>query len=229
MKTVVTIAAFNEERVIGRVLENIPAGLKVIVVDDGSTDRTREICLGHGAAVVTHPVNLGQGAAVLTGFKKALEGDYKYIVEMDGDGQHDPRDIEHFVKELESDKGLDVVVGSRVLGSAAKGPLIRRKLLPAVTWVINMLTEYQLTDSMSGFRAFRAESLRRCVSLVEDFQEPQYLAAEMFIKFSRSGLKVGEIPIHIDSRTVGVSYKGLVRYGWGISRAIVKTLLRADD
>jgi hypothetical protein len=75
---------------------------------------------------------------------------------------------------------------------------------------------------MCGFRAFRAESLRRVAPLLDKLDEPQYVAAEMFIRFARAGLKVSEIPIHLAARGHGVSYKGLVRYGLGVARAILK-------
>ena len=226
-KTIVTIAAYNEEKIIGSILEEIPSEYGVLVINDGSVDRTREICLSHGAKVVTHVINLGQGAAVLTGFKKALALDCEYIIEMDGDGQHDCEDIPRFVAVLEKNPDIDIVVGSRILGSSYKAPFCRRTFLPVFTWIINKITGYQLTDSMSGFRGFRASSLRKCNSILNDFLEPQYLASEMFIKFSRQKLKVTEIPIHISIRGFGFSYKGLVRYGWGVTRAIVKTILQS--
>lgn len=226
MKTIVTIAAYNEQNIIGEVLKNISEEYEVIVVDDGSTDKTVEICRKHGAKVVKHILNLGQGAAVLTGFKKALEFNCDYIIEMDGDGQHDPKDIPRFIEVMEENNEIDIVVGSRILGSSYKAPLFRKTFLPVFTWIINKISGYQLTDSMSGFRAFRAISLRRCSSVLNNFIEPQYLASEMFIKFSKDKLKVTEIPIHIGSRGFGLSYKGLIRYGWGVSRTIVRTLLQ---
>ncbi len=228
MKIVITIAAYNEENIIGSVLQQIPSEYDVIVVDDGSTDKTREICKSYGATVVKHVINLGQGAAVLTGFRKALEGNYDYIIEMDGDGQHDPADIPRFIELLEKHPEIDIVVGSRILGSSYKAPFFRRTFLPVFTGIINKITGYQLTDSMSGFRVFRANSLRRCHSLINEFLEPQYLASEMFIKFSRENLVVSEIPIHISSRGFGMSYKGLVRYGWGVTRTIIRTIMQVQ-
>ncbi len=228
MQTVVTIAAYNEEKVIGSVLEQIPPDYDVVVVDDGSTDNTRDICREQGATVVKHVINLGQGAAVLTGFRKALEKNYDYIIEMDGDGQHDPADIPRFIEIMENDPSIDIVVGSRRLGSTYKAPFFRQTFLPVFTGIINMITGYRLTDSMSGFRAFRADSLRRCHSLIDGFLEPQYLASEMFIKFAKEGLTVAEIPIHISSRGFGVSYKGLARYGWGVTRTIIRTIMQVQ-
>lgn len=227
MKTIVTIAAYNEENIIGSVLKRVPSEYGIIVIDDGSTDNTRNICLEHGATVVRHVINIGQGAAVLTGFKRALAEDSDCIIEMDGDGQHDPADIPRLVEVLKNNQDVDIVVGSRILGSSYKAPFFRRTFLPVFTKIINVITGYKLTDSMSGFRAFRTSMLKRCHSVLDDYLEPQYLASEMFIKFAKDGLKVAEIPIHIGSREFGISYKGLARYGWGVTRTIVRTLLQA--
>jgi glycosyltransferase involved in cell wall biosynthesis len=226
MKVVVTIAVLNEAKNLGEVLSAMPADVDVIVVDDGSTDGSVQVCIDHGARVIRHASNLGQGSAVITGFKACLMGDWDYIIEMDGDGQHDPSDIPRFVEALESG-GDDIVVGSRILGSDYAGaPFFRRLFLPAYTNVINRASGYQLTDSMCGYRAFRASSLRSVQHIFSEMAEPQYLAAEMFIRFGRENLTVSEIPINMSDRTSGVSRKGLFKYGWGVARAILKTTLR---
>lgn len=224
MGTVVTIAVLNEARNIGKVLRRMPRDVDVILVDDGSTDESAVIARQHGARVVRHLVNLGQGMGVITGFRAALMGNYNVIIEMDGDGQHDPKDIPRFLDKLE-ESGADIVVGSRILGSNYEGaPFFRRTFLPHFTWIINRITGYNMTDSMCGFRAFRADSLRRVRHVFAQVDEPQYLAAEMFIRFAQEGLTVAEIPIHLANRSSGTSYKGLVRYGWGVTKAILKTI-----
>ncbi|MGD2249940.1 MAG: glycosyltransferase family 2 protein [Candidatus Methanofastidiosia archaeon] len=221
MKVVVTITAYNEAKVIKSVLDDIPDSMDIIVVDDGSTDKTAEIAQKCGAKVVKHPFNLGQGAAVVTGFKAALQGDYDVIVEMDGDGQHDPHEIHKFLDKIV--KGTsDFVVGSRYLGSTYKAPLYRRMGIPFFTYLVNMITDYNLTDSMCGFRVFTAEGLQKfCYGLN---QSRQYMAPEIFIKASRCGLTVEEIPVHIVERPHGRSWKGMLKYGYGLIKTIVKTL-----
>ena len=83
-----------------------------------------------------------------------------------------------------------------------------------------------MTDSICGFRAFRADSLRRVEHVFSEMDEPQYLAAEMFIRFAREGLTVAEIPISLSDRNSGISRKGLAKYGWGVTKAILKTTLK---
>jgi len=227
MKVVVTIGVLNEEENICKVLERIPQGYDVLVVDDGSSDSTVTVAKQYGAKIISHLTNLGQGFAVITSFKAALLNDYDIIVEMDGDGQHDPLEIPKFIKKIEK-TGADIVVGSRVIGTNYdKAPFFRKTFLPYFTWIINKLTGYNMTDSMCGFRVFRASSLQRVAHILDDMLEPQYIAAEMFLRFSKEGLMIEEVPINLRDRGFGLSYKGLFRYGWGVTRAIIRTLMAA--
>jgi len=230
MKVVVITTICNEEKNIGRVLARMPPDGDVIAIDDGSVDNSAQICRQYGARVVRHPFNLGQGAAFITGLRTCLMHDYDVIVHVDGDGQHDPQDIPIFLDKLE-ETGADIVVGSRILGSNYEGaPFFRRTFLPHFTWVINRITGYDMTDPMCGFRVFRADSLRRVQYVFDQIDEPQYMAAEMFVRFAREGLTVAEVPIHLAARESGVSRKGrdsledLVRYGGGVTKAIIRAL-----
>lgn len=225
MRVVIFLTAYNEEDNIVPVLEKALKYGTVIVIDDGSTDRTPEIARELGAQVVRHPMNLGQGIAVVTGFIVSTMGDYDVSFEMDADGQHDPDEIPVYLAKLE-ESGADIVVGSRRLGSNhANAAWARRLFLPMLTGLLNWITGYRITDYMCGFRAFRTEALRRALPDVVKFREPQYMASELFIRFSRLNLTVAEVPINLSDRSSGVSRKGLFRYGWGVGGAILKTLL----
>jgi len=228
VKVLVTITAFNEESNIGDVLAGIKQqNYDCILVDDGSTDDTCAIAEHYGVKTIRHLANIGQGFAVLMGFKAALLEDYDIIIAMDGDGQHDPEEISRFEKKMD-ELDVDIVVGSRILGSNYDAaPFFRKKFQPFFTWIINKLTGYNMTDSMCGFRAFRASSLQKVAHTFDDMLEPQYLSAEMFLRFSKEGLTVEEVPINLHDRNFGYSYKGFFRYGWGVTRAIIKTLMTA--
>ncbi len=220
----VLIVAYNEAKNISHVLSDIPDGCTVYVVDDGSGDGTAEIARDNGARVIPLPVNLGQGAAVIAGYRTvAMEG-HEYLVKMDGDGQHDPAEIPLFIKALK-ETGSDTVIGSRILGTNYKeAPLMRRIFLGPLTALLNRLTGYNLTDSMCGFRAFRGDSLReKVIPVLNEIIEPEYMASEMWIRFSRVGIKVGEVPINLRKRKHGVSYKGMFRYGVGVVTAILRS------
>jgi glycosyltransferase involved in cell wall biosynthesis len=225
MKAVVTLTAFNEAKTIGSIIAKIKAlGFECIVVDDGSMDGTAEIAKSMGASLIRHIINLGQGYAVLTSFKAALSRNCSVIIEMDADGQHDPLEIPKFIKRME-ETGADIVVGSRILGSNhPNAPYFRKIFLPHFTAAINTLTGYRMTDSMCGFRAFNTDSLRRVEPLLNSMLEPEYLAAEMFIRFAKAGLRVEEVPVNLHDRLSGQSYKGFIRYGFGVLKAIIRTL-----
>jgi glycosyltransferase involved in cell wall biosynthesis len=225
MNVVVTLTALNEANNIEKVINSIHKNnYQCVLVDDGSSDRTKQISKSLGAKVVRHCINLGQGYAVLTSFKAALMIDCDIIIEMDADGQHNPDEIPVFLKKF-SKTNADIVVGSRILGSNhPDAPLFRKTFLPHFTWIINRLTGYKMTDALCGFRAFKKDSLLKVAPLLDTMLEPQYIAAEMFIRFAKAGLTVEEVPIHLNNRSSGHSYKGFVRYGFGILKAIIKTL-----
>jgi glycosyltransferase involved in cell wall biosynthesis len=225
VKVLVTLTALNEAAHIASVINAIRGdGYQCILVDDGSSDGTHKVSASLGAMVIRHSMNLGQGYAVLTSFKAALEEDCDIIIEMDADGQHDPKQIPLFVEKMQ-ETGADIVVGSRILGSNyANAPFFRKTFLPHFTWIINRLTGYRMTDAMCGFRAFKKESLAKVEGVLDKMLEPQYGAAEMFLRFARAGLTVEEVPIDLKERTSGDSHKGLIRYGVGVLRAIVRVL-----
>ncbi|OVE76426.1 hypothetical protein BVX97_00885 [bacterium E08(2017)] len=223
--TAVLITAYNEERNISDLLESIGEKYDVFVVDDGSTDRTVEICRQKGARVIKSPMNMGQGAAAVMGYKVVAAEGYEQVIKMDGDGQHDPAEIPAFIVKLE-ESGADKVVGSRVLGSDYQGaPLARRLFLRPLTHVLNLITGYKLTDSMCGYRAFRGSSLIKMVDVFDEIQELEYIASEMWIRLAQAGFKVEEVPVKLAKRKSGFSYKGLYRYAWGVISTIVRARL----
>ncbi len=200
-------------------------GVDLLFVDDGSDDDTREILESHGIPYVRHEVNLGQGIACNTGMLAAIRLGYDVVITMDGDGQHDFSDIPIFLQCMET-TDADIVVGSRILGSNHDdAAFARRFFLPHVTWVVNRLSGYRLTDAMCGFRAYRVESLKRIVEELSGLMEGEYTAAELFMRFGRAGLKVREVPVGLNNRIGGRSHKGMVKYGVGVVRAIARTLM----
>ena len=114
MRTIAIIPAFNEEKTIAEVLTNTrPFIDQIIVVNDGSHDRTAEIARAHGAVVVSHVINRGLGASIGTGFEMVKRLGADVVVTLDADGQHDPSEIPLFIQAIEN--GADVVIGSRML------------------------------------------------------------------------------------------------------------------
>lgn len=223
----VKIAAYNEEDNIGEVLAKMPKNVDVLVIDDGSTDNTAKVAQRQGALVARHYKNMGQGIAAITGFIIAFNREYKFIVEMDADGQHDPSDIPLFINFLNNNPDVDIVVGSRILGGQDSNACkIRTRFLPVYTKMINWATGYSLTDGLCGFKAYRASSLMKHPVVFQDLIESEYIVAEMYIRFAKAGLKVADIPIYVSQRKYGNSRKGTFRYGIAVAWIIIMALLK---
>jgi glycosyltransferase involved in cell wall biosynthesis len=203
----IVIAAFNEQDVLGQVIEALPetiCGLAtvVIVVSDGSMDKTAGVGRTHGALVCEVPVNRGQGAALRLGYRLAREGGATYIVTTDADGQYNPAEMESILGPVAAG-AADFVTGSRKLGSQETKDPVRR----LGTWVfavtISMLTGQRITDSSFGLRAMRAEVTREL-----RLEQPQYQSSELLIAVLTHGFRVMEVPATIHRRKVGQSKKG---------------------
>ena len=226
-KIAVLITAYNEESNIGEVIDQIDGIYDIYVVNDGSTDRTGEVSREKGAEVIDLPLNLGQGAASIAGYKLINDLDYDYLVKMDGDGQHDPGEIPGLLDAVKN-PGVDLVVGSRVLGTNyEQAPRTRSTLLVPLTRVLNFFSGYDITDSMSGFKAYSGDFLPRFVEILDDTLEPRYMATELWLRLARLNTTVKEVPINMRERRAGSSHKGsaLLSYGLGILKTFVRTKL----
>jgi len=203
----IVIAAYNEQGVIGSVVDALPAAIcgldtRAVVVSDGSKDKTVTEARTHGALVADVPVNRGQGAALRLGYRLAREGGAKYIVTTDADGQYNPAEMERVLAPVVAGQA-DFVTGSRKLGSQETKDPVRRlgTWLFAVT--ISTLTGERITDTSFGLRAMRAE-----VTGAVRLEQPQYQSAELLIAVLSRGFRVAEVPATIHKRQVGESKKG---------------------
>jgi glycosyltransferase involved in cell wall biosynthesis len=204
---VVVIAALNEEGSLPDQLDEIPgtvAGLRtsVVVVDDGSTDRTTAVAEEHGALVCTLERNCGHGTALRAGYRLAAEGGGRYVATLDADGQWDPADLPAMVALLEDDRA-DFVIGSRQLGRTENTDAVRNLGVRFFSLVISGLTRTRVTDTSSGLRAMRVE----VTSTVRQTQ-PQYQTSELLIGALFQGFRVAEVPTVMRVRTAGESRKG---------------------
>lgn len=205
VKISVVLPAKNEAGAIGQTIEQILALQlvdEVIVVNDGSSDQTLQVAEQAGAKVISHPYSKGNGAAIKTGARHAQGG---IIIFMDADGQHDPNDIPQFIKKLE--QGYDLVVGARQKGSQAS--LGRGFANVFYNKLATYMTEHQVEDLTSGFRAVRAEKFREFLYLLPNgFSYP----TTSTMAFFRAGYSVTYIPIHAAKR-IGKSHIRLLRDG----------------
>ena len=155
MKTVVIVPAYNEE---GAIVETINAlkekceNVDYVIINDCSKDRTLEICKENDFNVISLPINLGIGGAVQTGYKYAYENGYEVAIQMDADGQHDPKYIPQLIKKIE--EGNDFVIGSRFLEKEGfQSTFIRRMGINLYSWIIKVFTKKDIKDTTSGYRA----------------------------------------------------------------------------
>lgn len=198
MKVSIVLPAKNESAAIGQTLAQIQQlhlAHEIIVVNDGSTDQTKQVAVSAGAKVVTHPYSKGNGAAIKTGARTAT-GDI--IVFMDADGQHDPQDITRLIEKIE--QGYDLVVGARQKGSQAS---IGRGIANALyNNLATYMTEQKVEDLTSGFRAVRADKFREFLYLLPNgFSYP----TTSTMAFFRAGYSVTYVPIHAAKR-IGKSH-----------------------
>ncbi len=223
---VVVIAAYNEEECVGGVLDDVPAqacGLKVdtLVVDDGSSDRTSEVCNEHGVYVARLERNCGHGVALRLGYRLAVEHGAKYIVTVDADGQWDPVEIPTVLQPL-ADGEADFVIGSRVLGRAETEDAFRQAGVHFFAGLVRRLTGVPVTDTSSGFRAMLAEITTNVPQV-----QVQYQTSELLIGAIYQGYRIAERPITMHKRAAGESKKGNnILYGLRYARVILTTWAR---
>ena len=199
------VPAYNEAATVASVIralhENAPA-FDVVVIDDGSTDETARVAADAGARVVTHPFNLGIGGAVQSGFRFALENGYQYMVQVDGDGQHDPCEIGKLVDRMEDDPTLDVAVGSRFLEDLEySGPVSRRAGIHVFAFLLSRFVDQKITDPTSGFRLYN----RRAIGLFARDYPHDYPEVEAVLVLHHHRLRMCEVPVRMFQRGGGKS------------------------
>jgi glycosyltransferase involved in cell wall biosynthesis len=206
MNACVIIPAHNEAETIGEVVQEARKYAdKVLVIDDGSTDNTAEIARENGAEVVHHWQNRGPGAALQSGYDAAISSGVDYVVQVDGDRQHNPRYIPDM---LEAVQGCDMVIASRFLNDSYRHyPLVRRWGISFFTFLVNRLGRAKLTDITSGYRAYRTEGLRRLGRSPDG-----HWAVEQTLRAARKGLGITEISIEMPPRNAGESQFSLKTY-----------------
>ncbi|BDQ31817.1 dolichyl-phosphate mannose synthase [Nitrosopumilus zosterae] len=193
MKVIIGIPAFNEERNIGSIIAKLKQKYaQIIVCDDGSSDMTSVIASLMGVHVVKHDKNMGYGSAIKTIFNesKKIEGDV--LVTFDADGQHQISEIDSMLKPIYDNKA-DIVIGSRFLGTTKGLPTYRKIGIKTITGLTNVMTGSKITDSQSGFRAYK----KNVIDQIFPTESGMGISTEILIKASKKNMRITEIPITI--------------------------------
>jgi glycosyltransferase involved in cell wall biosynthesis len=190
----VVIPMYNERSVVAEVVEGLLSHFPMVVcVDDGSRDGCADVAAAAGAVVVRHPANLGQGAAIETGIKFALRNPaVRYVVTFDADGQHNPADAHAMVAEAKA-RDVQVVLGSRFVGSTSDLPGHRALLLRAAVLFTRRTTGLAVTDTHNGLRVLRRDAAERVALRLHGMSH----ASELLTLVARSRFTVIEHPVEV--------------------------------
>jgi glycosyltransferase involved in cell wall biosynthesis len=204
LKRLAIVPALNEEATVGRVIDEIrelDPDFDIVVVDDGSTDRTAGIAADRGAHVLRLPFNLGIGGAMQTGYRFAFERGYDVAVQVDGDGQHDPSQLPVILAPVLSGEA-DLCVGSRFAGGAGyRSSFARRLGIRLFAAVVSAVVRQKVTDTTSGFRAVN----RRGIALFAADYPHDYPEVEATVMCVKHKLRLREVPVQMRERGGGAS------------------------
>lgn len=228
LRKLIIIPAYNESECIEKTIENIQKNAEdfdYIIINDCSTDNTREICEKRGFHIINLPINLGIGGAVQTGYLYGVRYGYDMAVQVDGDGQHDAAFLQKMADCLE-ETGADMVIGSRFIekqGFQSTGA--RRIGIRFFTWLIRLMTGTTVTDPTSGLRMVNRKVMEEFAKdYPKDYPEP-----ETAVTVLHCGMKIEEIPVVMKERAGGVSsisMKKSVYYMVKVSMAIIIERMR---
>lgn len=200
--TLVIIPAYNEEASLSQVIEELrtfSANFDILLVNDGSRDRTEEIAVGLGLTTLTLPFNSGVGGAMRLGYKYARDREYLHAVQLDADGQHNPQDIQTLVDGLNES---DICIGARFAGSGDYQVEGSRKIaMKTLSFLLSKATHSRLTDTTSGFRAAN----KAAISFFADNYPAEYLGdtIEVLVASHKAGLTISQIPVTMRERLAG--------------------------
>ncbi len=216
----IIIPAYNEEanieRVVDHLVQNFPQ-YDYVIVNDGSRDRTGEICRRRGYNFLDLPVNLGLAGAFQAGIRYAYKKDYECAIQLDGDGQHRPDFIGDMKKKM--DDGYDIVIGSRFINE--KKPMTMRMLgSNLLEFAIRLTTGADIKDPTSGMRMFSRKMIREFAMGLNYGPEPDTVSYLV-----KQGAKVAEVPVIMDERISGTSYLTPIRAAKYMAQMLVSIFL----
>jgi glycosyltransferase involved in cell wall biosynthesis len=204
MKILIIVPAYNEEKSIAAVIQDLRSNScpgDIVVVNDGSADRTSDIAKESGVQVIDLPYNLGIGGAMQAGFLHAVREGYDAAIQFDGDGQHSAEEIPKILAPYQQG-AADLVVGSRFLSEGGFTSSIQRRLGSKIlSFVVSTLVGRRITDTTSGFRLYG----KKAIAFFSSMYPEDYPEVEAFILAHKKGLRIEEVPAEISARKFGKS------------------------
>jgi len=236
-KVLAIIPAFNEQENIAKVIKRIKdvdTKLDILVIDDGSRDRTASVALRNGAKAITLSTHMGYGVALQTGYKYAFRKGYEFVVQIDGDGQHDPSDIPDLLKDVLSGDA-DLVLGSRFMKQTTprnssehiqKCGFAKEIGIWLFSRLTSILVGFKITDPTSGFQAINRKVIN---FFTRDFFPCDYPDADVILIAYRAGFTIKEVPVIVYERMKGKSMHAGMKpayYTFKMFLSIFMTMLR---
>jgi len=224
MKICAIIPACNEAATVGEIIRRTKEYvIDIWVIDNGSTDDTAEIARHNGARIIPYPDKRGYGAAQYAGHMFAIKEGYEYILQLDADGQHDPKYIPKLIAAMR-DGDYDIVLGSRFLGGNSNNvSFIRKSGIFFFSTLVSILGHTTITDITSGYKVYKVSGLKK-------LHKPSDInpAVEQMMEIAKKGMKIGEVPIEMPLRDMGTSHLSLIRFTiypfrglWGIIKVML--------
>lgn len=223
-KILIVIPAFNEQNNILQVIQDVQEGIAhadILVINDCSFDNTSiHARKAEGIKVVDLPCNLGIGGAVQTGFKYAAANGYQYMVQIDGDGQHIPKEVNKLAATM-SASGCDMVIGSRFLDvHSFRTSWARRMGIKVFYYLFRLLINTTITDSTSGFRLYN----RKSIELLSRYYSNDYPEPDAIIQLKKNGLQICEVGVEMKAREHGQSSITVVKSPYYMAKVILSIL-----
>ena len=232
-RKLVVIPAYNESESVVAVIDAVRSAMDeswdIVVIDDGSDDGTGARAAEAGARIVRTPYNLGIGGAVQTGFIYARDRGYDQMVQIDGDGQHEPAAVELLQNSM-TESGADMICGSRFLSEnySYPAPISRRTGIHIFAFLLSTLLRQRITDPTSGFRLYN----RRAIELFASDYPHDYPEVEVVMMLHQHRLKMKEIPVQMNLREEGVSSISMTKSAYYMVKVLLALfvgLLRTRD
>lgn len=220
MKTLLIIPAYNEEDCITKVIDNLINNYPqydYVIINDGSTDHTSEICHKKGYEIIDLPINLGLAGAFQTGLKYAYLKEYDFAMQMDADGQHLPEYVDKLLEKMS--EGYDIVIGSRFV--TEKKPKSMRMLgSNMISRAIRVTTGTRIMDPTSGMRMFNRSMIKEFANNINYGPEPDTIS--FLIK---QGAKIGEVQVKMSERIAGESYLNFTKSIWYMTKMLISIII----